>query len=87
MARPLPPAARERLAARARRVTTIRRRVIASTVATFALAWGVIAFAGPMGTSNSTAAATTTTATTTSDDHGTTSSWDESPAAVTTSQS
>jgi len=33
--------ARERLAARARRVALIRRGVVAGTLSTFALAWGV----------------------------------------------
>ncbi len=40
---------RARLAARARRIATLRRRVVAATLATFALAWGVIAWQGEMG--------------------------------------
>jgi hypothetical protein len=61
---------RARLAARARRLSLIRRRVVAATLATLALAWGVIAFAGPMGepaestTAASTQAPQTTTTTT-----------------------
>jgi hypothetical protein len=59
---------RARLAERARRVARIRRNVVAATLATFALAWGVIVFDGSMGattlastgTSPSTAAATAT---------------------------
>jgi hypothetical protein len=42
-------AARELLAARARRLRTLRRRIAASALATFALAWGVIAWHGSMG--------------------------------------
>ena len=52
---------RERLAARARRVALIRRGVAAGTVSAFALAWGVIAYAGPMGQTQATAATSTTT--------------------------
>ena len=40
---------RERLAARARRVTRIRRGVAAGTLSAFVLAWGVIAHSGSMG--------------------------------------
>src|SRR4051794_20936073 len=40
---------RERLAARARRVTRIRRGVAAGTLSAFALAWGLIAHSGFMG--------------------------------------
>jgi len=39
-------AGRELLAARVRRVRAIRRRVTAASLATFALAWGVIAWTG-----------------------------------------
>ena len=35
--------------ARARRRFLIRSRVVAATLSAFALAWGVIAFDGPMG--------------------------------------
>jgi uncharacterized membrane protein YgcG len=79
MPQPLPESARERLAARARRMAVIRRRVLVATLATFALAWGVIAFDGSMGstTTASTQAATATTSSstgTTSSSDGTTSS-------------
>ena len=50
--------ARELLAARARRVTLIRRRVVAAVLATFVLAWGVIAFDGSMGATAEIAAST-----------------------------
>jgi hypothetical protein len=52
-------AGRERLAARARRASNLRRRVVAGALVSFALAWGVIAFDGPMGVP---AKATTTAA-------------------------
>src|SRR5215210_353699 len=70
--------ARERLAARARRISVLRRRVVAATLATFALAWGVIAFAGPMGIdgSTSTTASTQAAQTTTTDDSSSTTSED-----------
>ena len=64
---PTPPSAdkaapaRERLAARARRASNLRRRVMAGALASFAIAWGVIAFDGSMGV---TAQTTTTTAST-----------------------
>jgi hypothetical protein len=38
------------LAARTRRIARLRRRVVAATLTTFALAWGVIAWHGDMGT-------------------------------------
>jgi hypothetical protein len=78
----LPPAARERLAARARRVALIRRRVVVATLAAFVVAWGVIAYAGPMGAK--TQAAPTPTAAT--QDQSTSSS-DGGLAPVTTAQS
>jgi len=37
------------LAARARRVARLRRRVVAATLSTFALAWGMIAWQGSLG--------------------------------------
>ena len=62
----------------ARRVSNLRRRVVAGTLASFALAWGVIAFNGPMGAEatthddrvdpGTTAAATRPRTTTTTDD-------------------
>ena len=60
MASPSPRAA---LAARARRLALIRRRVVAATLAAFVLAWGVIAFHGTMG-AGSAATASASTATT-----------------------
>jgi hypothetical protein len=41
---------RDRLRARARRVAVIRRRVVAAALATFVLAFGVIAGTGSLGT-------------------------------------
>jgi hypothetical protein len=75
--------AHERLAARARRIRLIRRRVVAGTLATFALAWGVIVFEGSLGApaSNATAQVTAATATATS------SPSEDSAATMTTSQS
>ena len=87
---------RERLAARARRISVLRRRVVASTLATFALAWGVVAFTGSMGTASTTTAqvpTATATATTSPDSSSsssdTTTSGDSSSSAapLTTSQS
>jgi hypothetical protein len=37
------------LAARARRVARLRRRVVAATLSTFVLAWGTIAWQGSLG--------------------------------------
>ena len=54
---PLPDAARARLAAHAR----IRRRVVAAVLATFALAWGVIAHDGSMGSAAATTAGSRST--------------------------
>ena len=55
------PTPHERLAARARRVAALRRGVIASACASFALGWAVIAYDGSMGVeSASTSAAATT---------------------------
>jgi hypothetical protein len=64
-------AARELLAARARRLRILRHRIAASALATFVLAWGVIAWQGSMGEQ---AVATT-------------SSSADTPTAVTTAQS
>jgi hypothetical protein len=75
--------ARARLAERKRRTARIRRGVGAATLATFALAWGVIAHDGTMGTTTATASTTTTTS-----GKATQSSTTADPAApVTTSQS
>lgn len=98
---PTPPAdraalARQRLAAKARRASNLRRRVVAGALASFALAWGVIAFHGPMGeatnatttASTQSAAATTTSSTdqssSSSNDSGSSTSSDNT---VTTAQS
>ena len=81
--------AQEKLAARARRISTLRRRIVASVVATFVLAWGVVAFDGSMGaetaTVASTGSSTATTDTTTSTD--TSSSSQDDGSTMTTSQS
>jgi hypothetical protein len=89
--------ARERLAARARRASNLRRRVVAGALASFALAWGVIAFNGPMGVTAktpTTASTQATTSTSTSDTTATEESTsedstteDSSAAEVTTAQS
>ena len=61
---------RERRRARARRIALIRRRVAATALATFVLAFGVIARTGSMGseTSATATAQASTTTTTTADD-------------------
>jgi len=59
------PSAQELLAARARRVTAIRRRVIAATLASFVLCWGAVAWDGSMGAEASTAQTSGTKTTTT----------------------
>lgn len=92
MAQPLSETARERLAARARRLARIRRRVFAATIAAFALAWAVIAWNGSMGAPTTTASTgsntTSSTGSTSSSDNGTSSSsYGDSSGAVTTSQS
>jgi hypothetical protein len=91
----------ERLAARARRVTRIRRGVAAGTLSGFVLAWGLIAHSGSMGeqAAASTASTGSTTSGTVTDDgssgdglgstatdDGTTSS-SGTPSAVVTRQS
>jgi len=48
--------AQEKLAARARRIRQLRRRIVASLLATFVLAWGVVAFNGSMGAETTTVA-------------------------------
>lgn len=55
------PSAKELLAARARRVTAIRRRVITAVLASFVLAWGVVARDGSTG-AETTASTTPATA-------------------------
>ncbi|MDA0164500.1 hypothetical protein OM076_29790 [Solirubrobacter ginsenosidimutans] len=89
------PIAQEKLAARARRIRLIRQRVIASTLAAFILAWGVVAFDGSKGTTTTVASTTSATTTDTSGSatsSDTTSSPDTSAstdtgATMTTSQS
>jgi anti-sigma factor RsiW len=57
----MPPSAlaQERLRARARRINQVRRRVAAVSLATFALAFGLIAYDGSMGTTTSASGETT----------------------------
>jgi len=68
--------AQEKLAARARRVAVLRRRIVAAVLATFVLAWGVVAFDGSMG-AETTTVATTSPTTSSSTDQTTTSSPDD----------
>jgi hypothetical protein len=86
---------RDRLRARARRIAVIRRRVVATALATFALAFGTIAATGSLGSTAGTATTgstqtgsgqsdTTTTANATTSGSTSTGS---SASAVTTSQS
>jgi hypothetical protein len=89
--------AQEKLAARARRIRLLRQRIAASVLATFVLAWGVVAFDGSMGAETTTVASTATTtseattsatdATTASSEDSTSDDDDSSSAAMTTSQS
>ena len=88
--------ARERLATRRLRVSNLRRRIVVGALATFVLAWGVIAFNGSMGmgaTSTTTASAGSTAGTTEADDDSTwwsddeSSDHDDDDDAVTTAQS
>ena len=90
---------RERLAARAARISLLRRRVVAAVLATFVLAWGAIAWDGAMGKETTAATAqvptssdsTTSSSSSSSDDStGSSSSDDSSSSSVpplTTSQS
>jgi hypothetical protein len=91
MASHTPEQARELLAARVRRVRNIRRGVIAGALSAFALAWGVIAWAGPMGSGNTPATTTTTGSGTTSSSDGwsqqSSSTWSGGQGGVTTAQS
>jgi hypothetical protein len=50
--------AQERLRARARRIVRLRKQVAAVTLATFALAFGVVAYDGSMGTTTTSSAST-----------------------------
>ncbi len=72
--------------ARARRTALIRRRVVVATLAAFALAWGVIAYDGSMGTTSTTAASTKSAAAITTTT-GTGATPGDEGAAITTSQS
>lgn len=56
--------ARERLAARARRITMLRRRVVATSLATFAIAFGAVAATGSTGIGDSSSTTTVASATT-----------------------
>jgi hypothetical protein len=78
-------AARRVLAERARRISALRRRVVAGALAAFVMAWGVIAWTGSMGTDSAAGAAATTTSTSTSS--STQSTTQDEPSAVTTGQS
>ena len=83
-------AGRARLAERARRISRIRRNVVAATLAAFALFWGVIVFDGSMGNTTvaSTSTATTSTDTSTSTDNSISSTPSTgSGSSVTTGQS
>jgi hypothetical protein len=82
--------ARRLLAERARRVSTIRRRIVAGALAAFVMAWGVIAWTGSMGTTtSSSAAAGSRDAGTTQSSGGVTQSGGSSaaPSPMTTQQS
>jgi hypothetical protein len=84
--------AQEKLAARARRIRRLRQRIVASVLAAFVLAWGVVAFDGSMGAETTTVASTTTsasdTATATPTATATTTQSDgDASAPLTTSQS
>ena len=78
--------AHEKLAARACRIRRLRRRIAGAVLATFVLAWGVVAFDGSMG-AEATSVASTPTTTTTSTDASTASSAEDSAATMTTRQS
>ena len=84
------PTPHERLAARARRVALLRRRVIAVACASFALAWAVIAHAGSMGAetaaNTSVASGQETDSSNTANDSGTVTS-NEDGGTLTTAQS
>ena len=75
------------LAARARRLARIRRRVTAATLAAFVLAWGVIAYDGPMGAATTSASSSGATGTSSSSGATTDGSSAQSLPPVTTAQS
>ncbi len=79
-----------RLAARVRRISMLRRRVVAGALASFVLAWGAIAASGSLATTSPTTAAASVTASTSATGQTTARSGDSSGAALTpvsTSQS
>jgi hypothetical protein len=57
--------AQQRLRARASRISRLRKQVAAVTLATFALAFGVIAYDGSMGTTTTSASTQATTSSST----------------------
>ena len=71
------PSAQALLAARARRVAAIRRRVIASVLASFVLFWAAVAWDGSMGEATTTTSAQVSATTTE----------DAAPATLSTGQS
>ena len=82
--------ARDRLAAKRRRASNLRRRLLAGVLAAFALAWGVIAFSGPMGQATTTASTGSTAAPASSTNSSDDENWDDSSSSdnpVTTAQS
>ena len=66
--------AREKLRARAARIARMRKRVVAVSLATFALAFGVIAYDGSMGTTTSSTVTQTTAASSSGTSAGSSSS-------------
>ena len=81
------PSAQELLAARARRVTAIRRRVIAATLASFVLCWGAVAWDGSMGAEAPTSGTETTTSTESTDTYSDKSAPNDDGSSLSTSQS
>ena len=83
-------AGRQALAARARRISRIRRRIAAAAVGAFALVWGLIAATGSMGSQTAATTTASAPATTTQSEQSpetSQSSQDEQLPAVTTGQS
>ena len=79
--------AQELLAVKARRVRLARQRVVAGTLATFVLAWGVVAFDGSMGITSVAATSTSTSTESATTTDGGTTSYSDGTADMTTSQS
>jgi hypothetical protein len=81
--------AKEKLRARAERIARLRRRVAAVALATFAVAFGAIAYDGSMGTTASSSASqqAAVTSTTTSSSAGTTTTDDSTSSDDSTSTS